>query len=491
MKSNTVPNQPQPPSADQLESLRNAYKADPGNIGNASKLAQLYADKGWLNEAREVYSSVVKKDENNYSLLLEFGNLCFRMQDYDEGLRTFKKLSVIKPQRVEGWNNLGIVQLTTHDDDAALESFKKVLEIEPDNAGALLNLGNCYDKKNMPEKACELFLKSVAVRPDFADAWFNAGNAYCAMKKYQMAIDAFEKAIKYQREFPSAEKNLGYVYEIIENLDSALVHYLKALEINRADAPLYVNIANTYTKRKMFDDARKYYLQAVKLAPKDMAAWMGLRQLSLLRGDVDGYAKSTLAVVQRLSQESIAESLLVLRDLCHFDKVDEILCRADSTDMSGSELDAERLLAYQRTDSYPGKIIALARKLKELAKPSDHVLSCLAQYTFDLKNYSAAVNYLQTMQTSRISSHKLLWKSLFALGETEKAEKLIQQYLDVNPDCFDAWFFMAKIKAKAHELEIARQYLVKALETGFSELDLIEENPELKQIFEDMKGTKE
>ena len=100
-----------------------------------TKLAQLYVDKGWLNEAKEIYDAVVKKDENNYSLLLEFGNLCFTMQNHDEALRIFKKLSVIKPARVEGWNNLGIVQQSLHEDEAALESFKKVLELVARQSG--------------------------------------------------------------------------------------------------------------------------------------------------------------------------------------------------------------------------------------------------------------------------------------------------------------------------------------------------------------------
>jgi tetratricopeptide (TPR) repeat protein len=473
--------------ADLLETLRQAYSADPGDLETASKLAQLYTDKGWFNEAIEVYKTITSKDDGNYSLLLEYGNVCFKHQDFEEAAALFQKLTSLKPQRVEGWNNLGIAQLSRREEDKALESFKKVLNIEPDNAGALLNLGNCYANKNSFEEAAGFFQKAVALKPDFSDGWFNLGNTYCSMKKFPEAVGAFEKSMKYQREFPSALKNVGFAYEQMGNLDAALDNYLKALALNRGDAALYVNIANVYVVKDNFDEAKNYYLLSVKLSPKEIAGWMGLRHLALLKGDVESYAKSTLAVAGRLSPDALAESLMVLRDLGHFDKVDELLCRLDGDAVSGDEIDAERLLAYQRTDSYPGKIIALARKLKELPSPSDHVGACLARYSFDMNNFNAALRSLESLETLRIGDRKLLWQTCIALSQYDKAQRLLREYLDDHNDCFDAWFFLAKIKIMGDEPEAAREFLLKALEFGFSDMDMLDKDVELKKIFDSLK----
>ena len=487
MKPTIPSNTPEPPLGD-VERLRSAHAADPNDTQTAAKLAQLYADKDWLNEAMELYKTIIDRDRTNYPLLLEYGNVCFRKQELDEALRIFKKLTVLKPQRVEGWNNLGIVQHSRHEDAAAAETFKKVLEIEPDNTAALLNLGNCYANKAMLDEAITLFARAVEVRPDFADAWFNLGNAYCSVREFRKAIDAFEKAIKYQREFPSALKNAGFAYEQMGDIDNALAYYRKALQLSKGDAGLYVNIANVHVLLKNYDEARACYLQSVKLSPKEISGWMGLRHLALLKGDIDGYAKSTIAVVSRLGQEAVAESLMVLRELQQHDAVDELLCKADAIDVAGDEVDAERLLAYQRTDSYPGKIIALAQRLKALPSPSDHVRACLASYAFDIKDYASALRYLEAMRGLRTPDSKLLWQTCIALKEWEKAQRLVRAYLDEHHDCPDAWFFLAKIKIANNEPEAGREFLVKALENGFSEMDLIEGDPEMKKLFEELKA---
>ena len=472
---------------DAIEELRRAFAADPSDKQTACKLAQLYCDKGWLNEAIAIYQKIVSEDEDNYSLLLEYGNVRYKHQDFDEAVELFRRLTRLRPQRVEGWNNLGIALLSCDEKSRALESFKKVLEIEPDNPGALLNLGNCYAEKRRHDEAAGLFRKAVELKPDFSEAWFNLGNACCSLKNYAEAIGAFEKSVKYQREFPSALKNMGFAYEQTGNLDAALDHYRKALALNRGDAGLYVNIANVCVVRGNYDEAKSNYLLAVKLSPKEIAGWMGLRHVALLKGDIESYAKSTLAVAGRLTQEAFAESLMVLRELGHTDKVDEILCRLDEDDAAGDDIDAERLLAYQRTDSYPGKIIAISRRLKALPSPSDHIRSCLGRHAFDVRDFDAALHQLESITAPRMSDRTLLWRTYIGIGMLDKAQELLREYLDGHHDCFDAWYFYSKVKILRSEREAAREFLIKALEFGFSDMDMLEKDAGLKDIFDSLK----
>jgi tetratricopeptide (TPR) repeat protein len=327
----------------------------------------------------------------------------------------------------------------------------------------------------------------VGLKPDFPDGWFNLGNALCALEHYPEAVEAFEKSMKYQREFPSALKNLGYAYERMGDPDAALDNYKKALELAKGDAALYVNIANVCVMQKKYDEAKTHYLLSVKLSPKEIAGWMGLRHLALLKGDVESYAKSTLAVVTRLTPEALAESLMVLREFEHFDKVDELLCRLDADAIAGDELDAERLLAYQRTDSYPGKIIALSKRLREVSSPSEHVRSCLARYAYDVREYSGALRHLESLGEPRMSDRKLLWQACIALSQYDKVQKLLREYLDDHNDCFDAWYFLAVVKIKRNEKEAAREFLIKALEFGFSDIEMLEKDEGLKTIFDSLK----
>ena len=149
----------------ELESLREAYKANPDDKDTASRLAQMYTDLGWLNEAITIYKSLVEKYPNQFSILLAYGNICFTKQQNKEALKIFQKLTVLKPERVEGWNNLGIVQLSLKDYAAAQNSFRKVLELEPQYADAHANLSVCLSRLGQPERAMEHAESAIKLDP--------------------------------------------------------------------------------------------------------------------------------------------------------------------------------------------------------------------------------------------------------------------------------------------------------------------------------------
>lgn len=474
-----------------LVRLRTVYAENPKSLDAGSTLAQRYADLGWFNEAIDVYRDLIKTNGNNFSLLLDYGNTCFKKQDLEEARSTFRKLTVISPARIEGWNNLGIVQLASQDNDAAIQSFKKVLELEPDNAGALLNLGNCYDRSGRPQEASALFLKATTVKPDYADAWFNLGNAYLSAGDAKKAVDAYKRALRLQREFPSALKNLGVAYEQSGEFDDAFDCYSKALALNKADAGLYVNLGNVAAKKKDYDRAKQCYSTAVTLSPREMSGWMGLRHLALVKGDIDGYVKSTLAVLPRLDEAAISESAMVLRELDHFTEADAIIRRAESLGMAGDEFDAERMLALGRRKGADGagSSAALYKRLQAATKPSDHVLSCLALYAYRSGRLGEAV-----ILAKRCGKHDedatlaaIVWEGLIAAQQIDEAEGAIQEFLRRHVDCPSAWFLLAKIRAGQNQPAEAKHYLARALESGFSDFEKIGSDSALQEILLSLK----
>ncbi len=471
---------------EELERFRAEYEKNPHDRDAGVRLAQFYADLGWHNEAAEVYGRLSEQFGNDYELLLEYGNLQVKRENLQAAQELFRGLTGLKPERLEGWNNLGIVQLTLGDYDAARDSFARVLEIEPGNIGALLNMGNYYDQQGDVDRAISCFQQVTESRRDFADGWFNLGNAYIKAGRLQDAADCFERALKYAPEFGSAMKNLGFVREQLGENEQALHQYETALELNKADAGLYVNIANIHARERRFDAAKDFYLRAVRLAPKHPGGWMGLRRLSLAKGDIPTFVRSTLAVVHRLEEAVIADAVWRLRKLEHAARADDVLNLADRLGKQGDELDAERLLSYHRREIEPAKATAIYERLSGRSSLSDHIRTCLAEYAYDIGEKDAAFSYLEAVVDKGVIEQRMIWDLMLERNEPAQARELVERYLAEHNDCFEGWYYLARIEAAMDRQDIAREHLIRALENGFTDLGAIEAEPNLSKVYEEL-----
>lgn len=469
-----------------LALLRGRYEADRSDTKAATELAQFCADLGWHNEAIELYRELIERLPDDFALQLDYGNLCFRRENHDEAVKVFRRLTELRPDRVEGWNNLGIVYLACKDETRAREAFERILDIEPDNAGALLNIGNCHFDRNDFAEAEKAFAKAVAVAPDFADGWFNLGNAQRELGQHDTAIKSYKRALRYRPDFPSALKNLGYACELKGDAHQAEEYYRKALESNRADASLYRNLAVLCTRQDRTDEAREYFLQAVKLAPRDISGWLGLRHLSLVKGDLNSYVRATAAVISKLSGDDIAFTCATLREVGHHEEVDRVLSEADAVDKHSDALDAERLLAYFRRQGRTGKVAALEKKLLSLSKPGDSVLAALARYAFENRQIERAGELTARIKVRSVAAEQLSWDIALAQGQTAMVVGAIKDFLVDNEEFGDGWLLLGSLLAREGDLGGAREALLKALEMGFSNAESIDREPAFRELYESL-----
>jgi tetratricopeptide (TPR) repeat protein len=469
-----------------LEELRAAFESDPQNLDKAMQLAQMYCDLGWFNEAIEFYKELSQSNPDSYSLILEYGNTCYKKKDMKGAIDLFQRLTELRADRIEGWNNLGIVQLQNGDQEAAKVSIGKVLDLEPENSGALLNMGNYFSGKAEYETAESFFERAVESKMDFPDAWYNLGNTYLALNEFEKAKNAFEKAIKYQSEFPSALKNLGFIYEKSGDFETALAFYNQASSLNKADAGLHVNLGNIYLQQKKYEESRKCYLKAVRLAPNGLAGWMGLRHLSLVKGDLNTFMHATLAILPRLSDGALAQSIEVFYELNQLSKADDLLMQADRLGRSGNELDLQRLLIYHRKGIHQGKVVGIYKKLSALADKTESIKKGLARYALETGQNEIAIQYIKEMNKPESAGYSILWRALLAMKETDQARESIQNYIRDNPDTFECWFLLARIEAERGFISKAEKYLIRALENGFTNLEELNDCSELKRIFDSL-----
>ncbi len=473
-------------NTEDISVLRKAYNDDPDNKEKALVLAQHYCDIGWYNEAIEIYRELNERHPGNAAVLLEYGNTVFKKGDYRTAVQIFRQLTSEYPNRIEGWNNLGISLINIKDLEGAFEAFSHILEIEPENPCALVNMGNYSFEKENYEKARHCFEHACNIRPDFADAWFNLGNTLIKLGYLDDAKKAFEKAIRYCREFPSALKNLGWVYEKKGMLDEALKFYSQAVLINKTDANLYINMGNVYAKLRKYDDAKSCFLKAVRLAPNNPHCWLSLRMYAISKGDLETFMRATLAVLPRLTDEMLADSISLLYDMHQFDKAEELLAQADRLGRGGDMLDSQRILLYQSQGKDSRKIQSILERISSLENPPDAVRLRLAQYYLQRKEFEAAREKIEQIKNPDERAFGILWRAKIALGFTKEVKREIREYLKDHPESFDSYFLLADIEGRRGNMKRAGVLLIHSLDNGFNNMDEIHSNEALREIFDSM-----
>jgi tetratricopeptide (TPR) repeat protein len=191
------------------------------------------------------------------------------------------------PNKMRGYNNLGLAYKDNGLLDKALQEYRKALRLSPGFAKANYNPGNAYDRKGRvdetkvhynignvyaaqgrTDEAIEEFQLALRLIPYFAQAHNNLGNAYARKGRTDDAIEQYQTALRLKPDYVKAHNNLGAVYASRDRMDEAIEEFIKALRLEPDFPEAHLNLGLAYKIKGLKNEAITEFEEVLKLNPQ-------------------------------------------------------------------------------------------------------------------------------------------------------------------------------------------------------------------------------
>jgi len=296
--------------------------------------------------------------------------------------------------------------------------FSHSLAVDPDNYVAHVNLGNVYARNRAEGEAIFHYQEALRIHRNDVLALSNLGRLYNEIGEKGKSIWFYSEILHYDPSNIDAHYELGSMYAQIGRFDEAASHFSSVVRFDPSDARAYYNLGIIYTEKGDLNMSEKYFAFSAKLAPEDPEAHYSYGLVLMKKGKVR----------DAINQFDLALKL--------------------NPDLS--EAKRYRELAHTHQDKLTQNIRQLEKK--KAVSPNDPV----------------TLHRLAILYSSNNENEKAL-DVLFALSK-------------VNPEQPDVCYNIACIYAKQDRVNESVQWLMRAVEKGFSDWNLLKNDSDLENI---------
>lgn len=133
------------------------------------------------------------------------------------GISDLEKETVLHPDNVSAWVQLGNLYFDANRVDKAIAAYKRSLVLVPGNADVLTDLGVMYRRKGRPLEAIKAFDRAIQANPRQEAAYFNKGVVFLHdLNDRKNAVKVWEELVRVN---PMAKVQSGeLVMELVENI---------------------------------------------------------------------------------------------------------------------------------------------------------------------------------------------------------------------------------------------------------------------------------
>jgi superkiller protein 3 len=201
---------------DELEEAEQCFRRalDMGgdNVHILLFMAKLYARRGDLGGQLEWAQRASKCDEKHLEPCFVIADAQIRLGQLTEAEKVLKDVSAAHPDNVQAHGMLGDIYLSMQKIDDAVREFEVALEHEPGDAALWTSLGHTLERTDKHDDALVAFQRALLLEPANAQYAYHVGDAYLALKQPEMAIGFLTKAVQLDPNLAMGYYDLGLAF---------------------------------------------------------------------------------------------------------------------------------------------------------------------------------------------------------------------------------------------------------------------------------------
>lgn len=203
-------------------------------LADVKHLADYLMQKGYLEEAIDLYLELEDTEANNAEMQQKIGYLSQELGEYANAINHYQRADLQQPDNLWTIKHLAQCYKMSGDTEKALEHYRKAEDMEPDNLSTAMQTGQCLLTMERYEEALRYFHKVeyLSKKPDNA----RRAIAWCSFLsgKHEDALKYYRKLTEQPEPKPTDWMNLGHVHLAMHHMPEAIRYYRLARENERS-----------------------------------------------------------------------------------------------------------------------------------------------------------------------------------------------------------------------------------------------------------------
>jgi tetratricopeptide (TPR) repeat protein len=258
---------------------RAAQRCGDGQLGPRLFLAEVYLDRGRLDEGRIILEEIAQANPEDRRARMGLGRLALLRQEWKTGLAHLEACqSDLRARKrahllcSEAWSQLGDAERARAEllkakslpedrpwPDPLLEKIQtlrkglrprlqsaqqlvqagrapeavnllnQTLEKYPQSLEGWMRLGEVWYRLRKFDRAQECFQRAAKISPEWAEAWFRLGCAQAVVQRHAEAVASFRQALQFKANYAQAHYNMGQCLKTLGDSAGAISEFEEAL----------------------------------------------------------------------------------------------------------------------------------------------------------------------------------------------------------------------------------------------------------------------